>query len=186
MHLPRHDVVVLQRSLVQLEPAIARDRLDCRNQLLASPSIDRLKAFRNGKILAQDRERFHSGDGGGHAGNAHRVAQRLFGSELDVGVMEWRAVAIQRLHAEHRDPALHGIRQHGLLKAAELRVESVDRKLHRIPGVSHVDHLLMNAWIFVTGEAYVADFSLRLARSSASMTPPVRYASSGSLSYTTA
>src|SRR6185295_9267464 len=72
------------------------------------------------------------------------------------------SISTKTLHANRGNLLAGQFRKHAALEAAEVRVETVQRKLTGIEGESQGQHAEMDLRIFVPGEADVAHLAVAL------------------------
>ena len=157
MRDPRLRIVVLDRRLVRLEPAIAGQRPTARAQSGHRIGGHRLKSARDPKIAAQDVEPFHADDRRRHR-QAHRITKRLLAG--DGAGADRLARAPHRLHAEHRDAAARRLGNHFAFETSEVVIERIERHLHGVEAVAHRQHPHVDRGILVAGEAHEAHLPL--------------------------
>ena len=152
--------IMLGGRLVQLESSVARIFVDAALVFASAPDRSSVRTSR--AIFRFCRSTFMRIDSRHRRADrqAHRITQRLTHSSSLL--LDRAAVAAEALHADRGDLAARQLRQHALLKAAEVRVEAVQWKLTRVERIVERKHPQMDIGILVTGEAHVADLSLLL------------------------
>ena len=158
-------IVVLERNLIKLEAPVGRDAADAVFERLHFLALHRFEILRDPEILTKNIGFVHARDGDRDAGDAHGVAEGLFGSE---DAFFYRISGSgQRFHSEYGHTPLLRFRDHLLLKAEERTIEGVERHLHGIEVKARVQHFQVDGGILMASEAdepYLALFLRLLER----------------------
>ena len=118
-----------------------------------------LKIAQDRQILVQDFHGIDAADGRGD-GQAHGVGKRFGGGEC--ALRDDLTRAAHALHSKDRDAALIGDGQDVVFKAAEGRVQWIERHLDNVESMAAVEHLQIDRRVFVSVESHEADLPLLL------------------------
>jgi len=120
---------------------------------------ERLKIAQDRQILVEDFHGIDAADGSGD-GQTHGVGKRF--GRCECTIRDDLARPAHALHSQDRDAALIGDRQDVVFKAAETRVQWIERHLDNIESIAAVEHLQIDRGVLVSVEAHETDLPLLL------------------------